>query len=114
VNAAIEKRKTRKNFVPLSESENAGEQLLPKHFAPWKSNPEQVFGKQVSCYIEGDGSQELRKALTEHVADCRRCRVILDTTGQMLVIVRDAEPFLVPLALSARLYSRLERVFSDT
>jgi DNA-directed RNA polymerase specialized sigma24 family protein len=80
VNAAIEKRKTRKNFVPLSESENADEQFLPKHFAPWKSNPEQVFGKQ----------------------------------EQMLGIVRDTEPFLVPLAVSARLYSRLERIFSDT
>lgn len=68
----------------------------------------------MSCYIDGDGSQELRKALTEHVADCRHCRVIFDTTGQMLGIVRDAEPFLVPLAVSARLYSRLERIFSDT
>jgi len=80
VNAAIEKRKTRKTFVPLSESENADEQFLPKHFAPWKSNPEQVFGKK----------------------------------EQMLGIVRDAEPFEVPLAVSARLYSYLERIFSDT
>ena len=68
----------------------------------------------MSCYIDGDGSEELRNALSEHVADCRRCRVIFDTTGQMLGIVRDAEPFEVPLAVSARLYSRLERIFSDT
>lgn len=46
VNAAIEKRKTRKNFLPLSESENADEPFLPKNYEPWKSNPEQVFGKQ--------------------------------------------------------------------
>lgn len=46
VNDAIEKRKTRKNFLPLSESENAREPFLPTNYAPWKSNPEQVFGKQ--------------------------------------------------------------------
>ena len=46
VNAAIEKRKTRKKFLPLSESENADEPFLPTNYEPWKSNPEQVFGKQ--------------------------------------------------------------------
>ena len=68
----------------------------------------------MSCYIDGDGSEELRKALREHVAQCRRCRVVFDTTGQMLGMVRDAEPFEVPLAVSARLYSRLEKIFSET
>jgi len=48
------------------------------------------------------------------VAQCRRCRVVFDTTGQMLGMVRDAEPFEVPLAVSARLYSRLEKIFSET
>jgi RNA polymerase sigma-70 factor, ECF subfamily len=46
VNAAIEKRKSRKDFVPLSESETVEEQFLTKHYEPWKSNPEQVYGKQ--------------------------------------------------------------------
>jgi RNA polymerase sigma-70 factor, ECF subfamily len=59
VNAAIEKRKTRKNFVPLSESENVGEQFLPKHFAPWKSNPEQVFGKQEIHRLAEEATQAL-------------------------------------------------------
>ena len=68
----------------------------------------------LSCYIDGDGSEELRKALREHVARCRRCRVVFDTTGQMLGIVRTAALFEVPLAVSARLYSRLENIFSET
>jgi RNA polymerase sigma-70 factor (ECF subfamily) len=46
VNAAIEKRKSRKDFVPLSESETVEEHFLTKHYEPWKSNPEQVYGKQ--------------------------------------------------------------------
>ena len=68
----------------------------------------------MSCYIDGDGSEELRRALREHVAECRRCRVVFDTTGQMLGMVRDAGPFEVPLAVSARLYSHLEKIISET
>ena len=46
VNAALEKRRRRKDFVPLSESEGAEEQFAPKSYEPWKSNPEQAYGKQ--------------------------------------------------------------------
>ena len=54
----------------------------------------------------------MRKALEEHIARCRRCRVVLDTTRRTLKIVLDAEPFEVPLAVSARLYTRLEEVLA--
>lgn len=67
----------------------------------------------MSCYIDGDGSPELRKKLEEHIARCRRCRVVFDTTGRMLKIVSDVEPFEVPLVVSARLYNRLEKVLSE-
>lgn len=66
----------------------------------------------LSCYIDGDGAAELRTALEEHIGRCRRCRVLFDTTGKMLKIVLDAEPFEVPLAVSARLYTRLEKTLS--
>jgi predicted anti-sigma-YlaC factor YlaD len=67
----------------------------------------------MSCHIDGDGSAELRKAIEEHIARCRRCRVVFDTTGQMLRIVTDTEPFEVPLAVSARLYNRLKKILSE-
>lgn len=67
----------------------------------------------LSCYVDGDGSAELRAALEEHIAKCRRCRVIFDTTGKALKIVLDVEPFEVPLAVSARLYARLEKELSE-
>ena len=66
----------------------------------------------LSCYIDGEGTAELRTALEDHISRCRRCRVVFDTTGRMLKIVTDAEPFEVPLAVSARLYTRLEKVLS--
>ena len=68
----------------------------------------------LSCYVDGDGSAELRAALEEHIAKCRRCRVIFDTTGKALKIVLDVEPFEVPLAVSARLYARLEKELSES
>lgn len=68
----------------------------------------------LACYIDSEGSEELRHALEEHISRCRRCRVVFDTTGKMLKIVTDAEPFEVPLSVSARLYTRLEKVLSET
>ncbi len=67
----------------------------------------------LSCYTDGEGSDELRQALEGHISRCRRCRVVFDTTGTMLKIVTDAEPFDVPLSVSARLYARLEKVLSE-
>ena len=68
----------------------------------------------LACYIDGEGSEELRQALEEHISRCRRCRVVFDTTGRMLKIVTDAVPFEVPLSVSARLYTRLEKVLSES
>ena len=64
----------------------------------------------LSDHIDGEGASELRRAIEEHISWCRRCRVVFDTTGKALKIVLDVEPFEVPLAVSARLYARLEAV----
>jgi predicted anti-sigma-YlaC factor YlaD len=68
----------------------------------------------LSLYVDGESSAELCAALEHHISHCRRCRVIFDTTGKMLKIVTDADPFEIPLAVSARLYSRLEQALSET
>jgi len=67
----------------------------------------------LSSYLDGEGSTELRAALEKHISRCRRCRVVFDTTGRMLKIVTDTAPFEVPLSVSARLYTRLEEVLSE-
>ena len=67
----------------------------------------------LSDYFDGDCSAELRVQLEYHISKCRRCRVVFDSTGKMLKILVDAEPFEVPLAVSARLYSRLQEVLSE-
>lgn len=66
----------------------------------------------LSNYVDGEVSVELRTALEEHVSKCRRCRVVFGTTEKALKIILDVEPFEVPLAVSARLYTKLEKVLS--
>jgi predicted anti-sigma-YlaC factor YlaD len=61
----------------------------------------------LSDYMEGEGSAELRSALEEHIRKCRRCRVVFDSTGKMLKMLVDIEPFEVPLAASARLHAQI-------
>ena len=67
----------------------------------------------LSDYMDQEGSAELRRAIEEHISWCRNCHVVFDTTGKALKIVLDAEPFEVPLAVSARLYARLEEALSE-
>jgi predicted anti-sigma-YlaC factor YlaD len=66
----------------------------------------------LSNYFDDECSAELRAQLEDHISKCRRCRVVFDSTGKMLKILVDVEPFEVPLAVSARLYSRLQEVLS--
>jgi RNA polymerase sigma-70 factor (ECF subfamily) len=46
VNTAIEKRNTQKNYVPLAEAQMTEGPVTPKRFEPWRSNPEELYGKQ--------------------------------------------------------------------
>src|SRR5262250_2279827 len=46
VNEANEKRNTRKNYMPLTEGETAEGILTPRRYEPWKTNPEEQYGKQ--------------------------------------------------------------------
>jgi predicted anti-sigma-YlaC factor YlaD len=67
----------------------------------------------LSEYFDDECSAELRAQLEDHISKCRRCRVVFDSTGKMLKILVDVEPFEVPLAVSARMYSRLQEVLSE-
>ena len=67
----------------------------------------------LSDYFDEECSAELRAQLEDHISKCRRCRVVFDSTGKMLKILVDVEPFEIQLAVSARLYSRLHEVLSE-
>lgn len=68
--------------------------------------------KELSNYLEGEVTPEVREAIGRHLARCRCCQVIFDTTRRTLRIVSDAGPFEIPLEVSARLHARLAELYS--
>jgi RNA polymerase sigma-70 factor, ECF subfamily len=100
VNAAIEMRKSRKNFVPLSESEGPEEQFLPRHYEPWKSNPEQLYGKQEIHRIVEEAIQALPEIY-------RQAFVLRDVEGLSAEDAAEALGLTVPALKSRLLRGRL-------
>ncbi len=62
---------------------------------------------QISDYIDGTVSPELRKAVEEHLTHCRHCTAVLDSTRNILVLVGDERTFELPVGYSDRLHARL-------
>ena len=68
---------------------------------------------QISNYIDGSVPQELRDAVEEHLAHCRHCAAVLDSTRNILVLVADERTFEIPIGYSERLHARLQEAIGD-
>jgi len=65
--------------------------------------------RELSNYLEGDIPDEVRREVEAHVAQCRHCAALLDSTHNVLVLVADERRLELPLGFNARLRARLER-----
>ena len=65
--------------------------------------------REISNYLEGEISAELRARMEEHFKDCKHCTAVLDGTRNVLHLVGDATAFEVPAGFSNRLYQKLDR-----
>jgi anti-sigma factor RsiW len=65
--------------------------------------------KEISNYIDGSVPTELRDAIEQHLANCRHCAAVLDSTRNILYLVADDRTFALPVGYSERLHSRLQR-----
>jgi anti-sigma factor RsiW len=63
--------------------------------------------EEISNYIDDSVSPELREAIEEHLAHCRHCAAILDSTRNILYLIADERPFELPVGYSERLHARL-------
>jgi anti-sigma factor (TIGR02949 family) len=61
----------------------------------------------LSDYVDGDVSPDIRRELEQHLAECRTCQVLYDTTRKTLRIVTDAGSLEVPEVVSERLIQRI-------
>jgi len=64
--------------------------------------------REISNFIEGDLSPELRRAMEDHLRDCRPCTAVHQGAENLIRIVGDPGCFKVPTDFSQRLYRRLQ------
>lgn len=64
--------------------------------------------RELSNYLDGEISPDVRRDIEAHVAQCRHCAALLDSTHNVIVLIADERRFELPLGFSARLRKRLE------
>ena len=64
--------------------------------------------REISNYLDGDVSPDLRAAIDEHVRGCKGCAAVLDGTRNVVQLYGDERMLEVPLGFSHRLHRRLE------
>ena len=67
---------------------------------------------QISDYIDGTVPLELRDAIEQHLAHCRHCAAVLDSTRNILVLMADDRTFEIPVGYSDRLHARLQEAIA--
>jgi predicted anti-sigma-YlaC factor YlaD len=63
--------------------------------------------REISNYLEGEISGELRARMEEHFRGCKHCTAVLDGTRNVVQLVGDATAFELPAGFSNRLYRKL-------
>jgi hypothetical protein len=64
--------------------------------------------REISNYLEGEVTPDLRSAIEEHVHGCKHCTAVLDGTRNVVQLYGDERMLEVPLGFSHRLHRRLE------
>jgi anti-sigma factor RsiW len=67
---------------------------------------------QISNYIDGSVPLELRDAIEEHLAHCRHCAAVLDSTRNILVLIADDRTYELPIGYSERLHAKLQEAIA--
>jgi predicted anti-sigma-YlaC factor YlaD len=66
----------------------------------------------LSDYIDRDLDEELTAEAQEHLASCHNCRVVLDTTQQMIFLYHEqGSKRTIPAARRERLFGQLQAAF---
>lgn len=60
---------------------------------------------QLSDYLDGNASAEMREKIERHLRGCRHCSAVYDSARKMLVIMGDEEVFEVPEGYGTRLHN---------
>lgn len=59
--------------------------------------------RELSNYLDGEVEPSLRDEIRQHLATCRRCSVLVDSTRKAVRIIADERVFTLPFGFSGRL-----------
>lgn len=62
----------------------------------------------VSDYIDGDVAPEVRRRIEAHLAQCRHCAALIDSTHNVVVLIADERVIALPAGFSERLRRRID------
>ncbi len=62
----------------------------------------------LSTYLDGELDEELSAAAREHLATCRHCQVVLDSTQRMILLGEGQRQRRIPAARRGALFARLQ------
>lgn len=65
--------------------------------------------REISNYLEGEISAELRDRMEAHFEVCKHCSAVLDGTRNVVELVGDGRVFPMPEGFSRRLYGKIRR-----
>lgn len=66
--------------------------------------------REISNYLDGEISRELRERMEVHFKACAHCTAVLDGTRNVVGLVGDGRLFQIPDGFSKRLYKKLQKL----
>jgi anti-sigma factor (TIGR02949 family) len=64
--------------------------------------------REISNYLDGEISADLRARMEAHFEVCRHCSAVLDGTRNVVQLVGDGRVFQIPEGFSKRLYRKIK------
>ena len=66
--------------------------------------------REISNYIDGEISPELRERLEAHFRVCAHCKAVLDGSQNVVSLIGDGRVFAAPEGFSDRLYGKIRKL----
>lgn len=66
--------------------------------------------REISNYLEGEISPEIRERMEAHFKICAHCFAVLDGTRNVVGLVGDGKLYQMPEAFSKRLYEKIQKL----
>ena len=68
----------------------------------------QKVWRELTNYMEGDVTAELRGRIAQHLSMCAHCRAVYDGSRNVIQLVGNGKTFELPSGFSRRFYDRLK------